>query len=94
MMVDREGAYVVQGRINGRKTDVVLDTAGNYEVALPAATESPPSIELGTLVLQPAKTIDRETAGLGPGRRIQIGRKLLGKYKVTFDNQKRIVYFE
>ena len=90
----QQDAFSIQGRLNGKKTVFTLDVAGGYEIALPDAPEGPVEIDAGGAKLTPATYVDRAAEGLAPAHRISLGRYLLKEYKVTLDNQKRVVYFE
>jgi len=89
------GAMAVKGVIDGVKTTFILDSAGDYELAMNnAETDTVSQVSLGDLVFRQVAITSIEQAGLGHPDTPHIGTRLLKRFRVTFDNQKKVVYFE
>ena len=94
-MADTEGVYTVNGMVDGKKETIILDTGGDFEIALPKMTLGPvKQVSLGDLVFRQVRTYTLRERGLEPDKTVRIGRGLLGRYKMTFDNLHYTVYFE
>jgi len=90
-----EGVWAVDGMVGNKAGPIILDTAGDFELAMPA----PPKyllkqLSLGDLVFLQVRVIGTRENGLEPQKYPRIGRRLLARYKVTFDNLRSLVYFE
>jgi hypothetical protein len=93
---DISGALGIEGTLDGDPMTLLLDVAGDFELVMnepPDATVR--RLALGDLVFPPnvnvAASMDQ---GLGATIHPRVGRKLLGRYKVTFDFRGKMVYFE
>lgn len=91
-----DGGYACEGYMDGQRTTFLIDTAGDYECALPI----PPStgvnqLMLGDLVII-KPTIISLTDEHAPmlSNRARIGNKLLAKFNMTIDNKEETIYFE
>lgn len=90
------GALAVEGALDGDPMTILLDTAGDFELVM----NDPPDatirrLSLGDLVFPPnVNVVSSLDQGLGPTTYPRIGRRLLGRYKVTFDFRGKVVYFE
>ena len=89
-----DGAFAVEGAIDGEKKVFILDSAGEFEVAM----TNPPSDELkqvsvGDVVFRNVSAVDGRTLNLRPSHP-HIGRQLLSKFKITLAPKKKLVYFE
>ena len=94
-MADTEGVYTVNGMVDGKKETIILDTGGDFEIALPKMTMGPvKQVSLGDLVFRQVRAYTLREQGLEPDKTVRIGRGLLSRYKVTFDNLHYTVYFE
>jgi len=90
-----EGAFAVDGAIDGEKKTIILDSAGEFKIAM----DNPPSDELkqvsiGDLVFRNVKVVESKNQSLGLLSHPRIGRQLLSKFNITFVPKKKIVYFE
>ena len=90
-----EGAFAVDGEIDGEKKTFILDSAGDFEIAM----DNPPTnqlkqISIGDLVFRNAPVVDSKDKSLGLLTYPRIGRRLLAKFNVTFAPKKKLVYFE
>lgn len=95
-MKDAFGAVAVEGALDGDPVTVLIDTAGDFELVLnepPEATIR--RFSIGDLVFPPdVKVVSSLDQGLGPTTYPRIGRRLLSRYKVSFDFRNKRVYFE
>ncbi len=89
------GAFAVQGVLNGQQQFILLDTAGDYEVAMKNAPDTPlRHVSIGSLVFRQVSATNSVALNLGMQDVPRIGNRLLSKFVVTFDFLKRTVYFE
>ncbi|TAN36145.1 MAG: hypothetical protein EPN23_09295 [Verrucomicrobia bacterium] len=94
-LAESEGVYTVNGMVDGKKETIILDTGGDFEIALPKMTLGPvKQVSLGDLVFRQVRAYTLRERGLEPDKTVRIGRGLLSRYKVTFDNVHFTVYFE
>jgi hypothetical protein len=89
------GPLRVRAAFDGRPQPAVLDTAGDYEAALP----EPPlgllrQVSLGDVVFRQVKASAVDELGLRPADTARIGRRLLERYRVTLDNRQNVVHLE
>lgn len=92
---DVRGAFGGSGVLDGRPVEFILDSAGDFELAM----TDPPSglvrqISLGDLVFRNVSAISCTDADLSLASYPRIGRRLLERFKITFDNKRRMVHFE
>ena len=93
---DLKGIFSVEALINGKPEMVILDTAGDFEVAM----ERVPAdgvvhrLALGDLVLLNTRVVAAQDQGLGLPSVPRIGRQLLSRFCMTVAGKKNIVYFE
>ena len=99
-MQDWHGRPAIAVRVDGQPMAAVLDTAGDFEIALPAPAASDGRVELGDRPLSadlPQFVVPlRSHASLGlpesfPAR---LGLRILARYAVTLDCKNRLVWFE
>ena len=93
---DVSGALAVEGSLDGDPMTILLDVAGDFELVMnepPDATVR--RLSLGDLVFPPnVNIVASMDQGLGNTVHPRVGRKLLSRYKVTFDFRGKLVYFE
>lgn len=93
---DIMGALAVEGALDGEPMTILLDVAGDFDLVMnypPDATIR--RLSLGDLVFPPnVNVVSSLDQGLGPITYPRIGRRLLSRYKVTFDFRSKLVYFE
>ena len=90
-----DGAMTVKGAINGVPTDIVIDTGGDYNLALPdPESETVRQISIGDLVLRHVSCVPSDTMDFGHSDIPRVGVQMLSQFKVTFDNQGRGLYIE
>jgi hypothetical protein len=93
---DIQGAFAAQGTINGQAHTFLLDSAGDFEIAMPV----PPTngmlrqVTVGDLVFRQVAAVSTPSQGLGLGKYPRIGRRLLCRFRVTFAPGQRKVFFE
>ncbi len=94
-LLDKEGPYAVAGMVNGKKATVVLDTGGDFALATPKMTMGAiKQVSIGDLVFRDVRPFTLRERNLMPETTVRLGRQLLSRYKVTFDNLHYTVYFE
>lgn len=90
------GAIAAEGMLGGEPQTFVLDTGGEYAVALPtnrpAATI--PQVSVGDLVFRDVPGVSGMDLALGQVAQPRIGRRLLAKFKMTLDFRGRAIHFE
>ncbi|OQW95681.1 MAG: hypothetical protein BWK77_07055 [Verrucomicrobia bacterium A1] len=93
---DIQGTFAAQGTINGQARTFILDSAGDFEVAMP----SPPTnhvlrqVTVGDLVFRQVTAVSSASQGLGLQKYPRIGRRLLCRFRVTIAPGQRKVFFE
>jgi hypothetical protein len=90
-----EGALAVEARIDDEPALLILDSAGEFEMALPAGgPDTVRHLEIGDLVLRnvAARALDPDRDGLPTHPRA--GLALLARFVLTIDYQDGLVYFE
>jgi hypothetical protein len=94
-LLDKDGPYAVSGMVDGKKVTIVLDTGGDFGIAMPKMTMGPiKQISMGDLVFRDVRPFTLRERNLAPETTVRVGRQLLARYKVTFDNLHYTVYFE
>ncbi len=89
------GACVVETIIDGSKHWAVLDSAGDYELAMTGAGgETVTQLTLGNLVFRHVRATPHDSLQLGWPNYPRIGTGLLSKFKVTVDNKLGTVFIE
>lgn len=90
------GAVATEGMLGPAKQTFILDTGGEYAVALPTNSPSAsfPQISLGDLVLRDVAGVSGMDLALGQISQPRIGRRLLAKFKMTIDFRARLIHFE
>lgn len=93
---DVYGVPAVEGSLDGDPVTLLLDIAGDYELVMnePAA-ETVRRLSIGDLVFPPdVNVVASMDQGMGVITYPRVGRKLLSRYKVSFDFRGKQVYFE
>jgi hypothetical protein len=94
-LLEKDGPYAVSGLVDGKKATIVLDTGGDFEIALPRMQLGPvKQVTIGDLVFRGLRPYTLRERGLQPDTVVRLGRQVLARYKVTFDNLRYTVYFE
>ena len=92
---ETHGIIAVAGVVNDTQQMVLLDTAGDYEVAVDPTPDGPlRHVSVGSLVFRQVSATNTADLNLGLTEIPRIGNRLLSKFVVTFDFSKRTVYFE
>ena len=87
--------WAVDGMVDGQPGPIILDTAGDFELSVTnASVHLMKQLSLGDLVFRQVRAITSRDNGLEPQKYPRLGRQLLSRYKVTFDNLHSMVYFE
>jgi len=94
-MQNVEGCLAVGGTLDGVPATFILDTAGDYELAL----AEPPAglvrqISLGDWVLRNVRPVAHREKALRREEVPHIGNRLLARYRLTLDNIAQAVYVE
>ncbi len=95
-LADVRGVIGVEGTINGEPTTFVLDTGGDFALAVNQPTAATVRrVTVGDLVFPlDVPTRDAREIGLGEIELPRIGRELLSRYRVTLDFRNKQIYFE
>lgn len=95
-LLDVRGVLAVEGTLRGEPATFILDTGGDFDIALNDPQElTVRRISIGDLVFPPEANVkNARDLGLGEIEYPRIGRGLLSRYKVTFDFRNRQVWFE
>jgi len=90
----REGPLIVMGEMEGRAVPIVLDVAGDFELAMDRpAGEIVRQLTIGDVIFRRLDVVAPATVGVAsePAR---LGRRALAPYRLTLDNRRRMVYLE
>lgn len=88
------GAWAVDGLLDGAPAVVILDTAGDFELAMAEPPPAPLRVSLGDLVVPRVSAVGSREQGLGLLEHPRVGLKLLARFRVTFAPKRKFVYFE
>jgi hypothetical protein len=88
------GALAVEGLVDGSPKTMILDTAGDFEVAMNEPPAEPVRVSLGDVVFPRVQAAAARDIALGLPDHPRVGMKLLSKYKVTIAPKAKRVYFE
>lgn len=88
------GALAIEGLVDGEPKTLILDTAGDFEVAMNNPPAEPVRVSLGDLVFPRAQAVSGRDQALGLPEYPRVGMRLLSKYKVTIAAKAKRVYFE
>lgn len=96
-MLDWRGRPAIDVRLDGKPVRAVVDTAGDFELSVPA-----PAAPTGRLDLAPSPDLPRfviplathESLGLPADFPPRLGARLLSRYVVTLDYKNRLVWLE
>ncbi len=89
------GAVAVSGSINGRATPLLIDTAGDFELAWTNVVDGQVrQVEIGNLVFRNVEMEDAGVYDLGLLQHPRIGRRLLSRFRITLDPEARQIHFE
>ena len=86
-LVKYAGACAVRGLIDGKEGLILIDPAGDFEVATDGAT-AVSSIQLDADLLFSAPAVAKSTGG------VRVGARLLKNYKIVICPQAGAIYFE
>lgn len=90
------GAVATDGALDGEATTFILDTGGDYGIALPTNRPSATvtQVNIGDLVVRDVPGRSGMDLGLGPIHDPRIGRQMLRRFKMTLDFHGRNIIFE
>lgn len=92
---EMEGSFAADGAIDGEKQLFLLDSAGEFEIAMDnPSSDKLKQVSVGDIVFRNVSVVDSKGQGLGLLKYPRIGRQLLSKFKVTFVPKKKLVHFE
>lgn len=92
---DFNGIIAVEGMIDQMTTPFLLDMLGDYHIAANVAgMDMVRQVIAGDLVLRNVPLTDVQTLNLGLPDVPRIGRRILERFVVTFDNGNRMIHFE
>jgi hypothetical protein len=86
-LVKYTGACAVRGAVDGKQGLILIDPAGDFEVATDSG-ETISSVQLDANFVLPAPAVVKSTGGT------RIGARLLEKFKITICPQEGMIYFE
>lgn len=94
-MRDWKGRPAVQGSLGGQPLLLVIDTAGDFDLALPPdAGELEGPLTLGEWMLEDIRTAPHTELGLPEAFPARLGLGVLSRAAVTLDHKNRLVWFE
>ena len=94
-LIPNARAAVTQGTIDGINHRILIDSAGDFSLILPGGeAKTAKEVILGDLVVSNLKTSTPEEHGLQDIPFARIGRKVLTKFKITFDFRRNLLIFE
>ena len=95
-LLDWRGRPAIEGRLAGRRVTLVLDTAGGFDLSLPAdqAADAAGSLVLGDWQLDQVETATHADLGLPEDFPARLGLGVLARGVVTLDYRNRCVWFE
>lgn len=94
-LLEVEGALGTECIIDGKPGTILIDSVGDYAVALPGSEARPiRQISIGDLVQRNVSAVSAREQGLGDLPVPRVGTEILSKFKVTFDMKERRIYFE
>jgi len=89
------GALATEGRVDGQRTLVILDSAGDFDLSIPGR---PPGtveqLELGDMVFRQVALEPGEPMRTGDAVFPRVGRGLLDHYRITLDHKTNEILFE
>jgi len=84
---DLQGGIGVDAMLDGEKASVLIDLAGDFEVAVNQPADSKMrQVSIGDAVFRQVEVISGYEIGLGTNSVPRIGRQLLEKYDLVFNN--------
>jgi len=84
---DLQGGIGVDAMLDGEKKSVMIDLAGDFEVAISQPSDSKMrQISIGDAVFRQVEVVSGFEIGLGTNSVPRIGRQLLEKYDLVFNN--------
>jgi hypothetical protein len=91
----RAEAMTTRALLDGKPKTVVLDLAGDYEVAM----DDPPmalirQLTMDNAVLRDVRATAAKDLGLGRTELVRLGLRLLSRFTVTLDNHSNQIYLE
>jgi len=95
-LVFTNGAIGADGVLDGVPETFILDTGGDYAIALPTNRPSATmqQVSVGDLVMRDLPGIPGMDLALGPITTPRIGRQALARFKMTIDFRNRQILFE
>ncbi len=92
---EKDGIFAFRGTIDGEPEIFLLDSVGDYEIAMAYPPGSHARrVSLGDLSFSNAAITPIKDLHLGLPQYPRIGRKLLSRYRITIDRSNRVVHFE
>jgi len=82
-----KGAATVPAKINGSgQRGLIVDTAGNFALAVPKPSGKTASLQIGELVFDSVPVVSTSSLGLGVPEVPRVGLQLLRQYRLTFEH--------
>lgn len=88
------GALAVEGLVDGEPRTLILDSAGDFELAMNEPPAEPVRVSVGDLVFPRVQAVAGREHALGLPDHPRLGAKWLSKYKITIAPKAKTVYFE
>jgi hypothetical protein len=90
-----EGAFAAEGVVDHEKKLILLDSAGEFEIAMDhPSSEKVKQVSLGDLVFRNVTVVSSRDQNLGLLAYPRIGRRLLSRFNITFAPKEKLVFFE
>ena len=94
-MKDVKGALACDAVIDGEPAIVIIDTGGDFELAMKDAPLRPlRQVSVGDLVSRQVVATDSEDLGLGLIEYPRFGRKVMARFKITLDFKNKLIWIE
>lgn len=88
-------SLVVKGTIEGQTCLLLLDLAGDFELAMTTPPATPVrQVTIGDVVLRELRAVGLDDLGLGFPDLVRVGIKALGRYVIVLDNHRNEVRIE
>ena len=85
----------MEGRVNGKPVTFILDTVGDYEIALPLPNESKvKQVSIEELVVRDLEVVSCRAAGVGQADKPHLGRRFLSRFAIILGQKGTLLHLE
>jgi hypothetical protein len=91
---DWRGRPAIEGTLGGQTILLVIDTAGDFDISMPAESETSGPLALGRHVIADVLVTTHEDNGLPPAFPARLGLGVLSRYTMTLDTKQRRLWLE